>query len=395
MTLPNTGISTSLVRSTIGAATNDVGSLCTHPNINKWSKWKPVLFNSVNGLTVANLQSANFGLQPSASSTSYASVVSLKWGYNRPAGGASSPYRLGDFRNYNHTAMAICQAPSKIEVNLSVSNNLRSMLSINMGGSDHLIGLNDFSGLLGSLYYCVVLTTSGGTWIVTADANLGNGGSSIDKLLPVAARLEGTTGTVYHVLATTTVSGFTAIGSAPANIYYSLPSADNQNNTSAYEVMTSPVLGDTDVTWGVKGISEYMTGIPDNINTYLGIDKPPFPTTGNIYIKYRMKNVGSNNGIFEGGNLFIEANPTYFGANTNKFKAYMYDMSGNIISSIVIAPNQEVDFVIGASSVLNRNGTVVATPTPDTEIYSNIGIYKSVSGSYSLVTGIGLSFIAQ
>ena len=111
MALPNTGISTSLVRSTIGAATNDVGSLCTHPNINKWSKWKPVSFNSVNGLTVANLQSANFGLQPSASSTSYASVVSLKWGYNRPAGGASSPYRLGDFRNYNHTAMAICQAP--------------------------------------------------------------------------------------------------------------------------------------------------------------------------------------------------------------------------------------------------------------------------------------------
>lgn len=395
MALPNSNITTSLVKTTIGASTNNVGALCTHPKINKWSKWKPVSFNSVNGLTVANLQSVNFGLVPPPSNTSYASVVSGKWSYQRPAGGSSSPYRLGDFRNYNHEAMAICQAPSKIEVNLSVSNRLRSMLSINIGGSDHLIGLNDFSGLLGSLYYCVVLTTSGGTWIVTADANLGNGGNFIDKLLPVQARLEGTTGTVYHVLATTSISSFTAIGSAPQNTYYSLPSADNQNNTSTYEVMTSPVLGDTDVTWGVKGISEYITGIPDNIDTYLGIDKPPFPTTGNIYLKYRIKNIGTNNGIFEGGNLFIEANPTYFGANTNKFQAYMYDMGGNIISSIVIAPNQEIDFVIGATNVLNRNGTVVATPAYGTEMYSNIGIYKSVSGSYSFVTGIGLSFIAQ
>ena len=108
-----------------------------------------------------------------------------------------------------------------------------------------------------------------------------------------------------------------------------------------------------------------------------------------------MKNIGSNNGIFEGGNLSIEANPTYFGANTNKFQAYMYDTGGNMITSIVIAPNQDVDFVIGAPNVLNRNGVVVAMPTPGAETYSNVGIYKNVSGSYSFVTGIGLSFIAQ
>ena len=38
MALPLTGVSVSLVRSTLGASTNDVGLLCTHPNINRWSK---------------------------------------------------------------------------------------------------------------------------------------------------------------------------------------------------------------------------------------------------------------------------------------------------------------------------------------------------------------------
>lgn len=94
--LPNTGISTSLVRSTIGAATNDVGSLCTHPNINKWSKWKPVRSNKVTGLTVTDIENLSSGL----SRLDMYEVVYLK-----PTGGASSPYRLGDFRNYNHAAI--------------------------------------------------------------------------------------------------------------------------------------------------------------------------------------------------------------------------------------------------------------------------------------------------
>ena len=63
--------------------------------------------------------------------------------------------------NYYNDAMAICQAPSEIKVNIQISNNFRSMLQVNIGGSDYQIGLNDFSGVLGSLYYCAVLVTSG------------------------------------------------------------------------------------------------------------------------------------------------------------------------------------------------------------------------------------------
>ena len=95
MALPTTGISTSLVANTIGAGSNDVGTLCTHPNINKWSKWKPVRSNKVTGLTVTDIENLSSGL----SRLDMYEVVYLK-----PTGDASSPYRLGDFRNYNHSA---------------------------------------------------------------------------------------------------------------------------------------------------------------------------------------------------------------------------------------------------------------------------------------------------
>ena len=47
MALPDSNISVAMVKAELGASTNNVGQLCIHPNINKWSKWKPVSFNKV------------------------------------------------------------------------------------------------------------------------------------------------------------------------------------------------------------------------------------------------------------------------------------------------------------------------------------------------------------
>lgn len=100
-----------MVASAIGAATNDVGQLCSHPNVNMWSKWKPVRFNSVNPITQANLEAVNYGI----AWNSYASIEAVKLAYenredvlnyNKPRGGLyNEPYRLGDFRNYEHSAI--------------------------------------------------------------------------------------------------------------------------------------------------------------------------------------------------------------------------------------------------------------------------------------------------
>lgn len=96
MALSSSNISTNVVKSAIGAGSNDVGTLCTHPNINKWSKWKPVRSSKVDGLTVTDMENLSSGL-------SRTDMYTVK--YLKPTGGATSPYRIGDFRNYNHAAI--------------------------------------------------------------------------------------------------------------------------------------------------------------------------------------------------------------------------------------------------------------------------------------------------
>ena len=111
MALPNTNISVAMVKAELGAATNDVGQLCIHPNVNKWSKWKPVRHQSVEGMTEAKLSEANYGLgvfrgSPPLTLSEFCNSLRLNDGviYYPPQGGNLSPFRLGDFRNYNKDA---------------------------------------------------------------------------------------------------------------------------------------------------------------------------------------------------------------------------------------------------------------------------------------------------
>lgn len=115
MALPNDKISTTLVGQTLGSGSRDVGTLCTHPNINKWSRWKPVRHNSITPITEAQLQSTNYGLMAQEAPSIVTHVFGttpapsmydpLQWVYLKPTGGLPSPYRLGDFRNYNNQAI--------------------------------------------------------------------------------------------------------------------------------------------------------------------------------------------------------------------------------------------------------------------------------------------------
>ena len=101
MALGTTGISATLVANTIGVGSNDVGTLCTSNKINKWSKKKPVSYQTSSSLTDAQLKETNYGFNIT-SNTNLDSPTG--WSYVRPTGGMTSPYRLGDFRGYNHEA---------------------------------------------------------------------------------------------------------------------------------------------------------------------------------------------------------------------------------------------------------------------------------------------------
>ena len=110
MALPTSNISVAMVKAELGASTNDVGRLCTHPNINKWSKYKPVAIESVSGSNSGEFATPLYGLKapifPSLQLALYHYIAfdGAEWEYIRPLSKPQYPARLGDFRGYEHTA---------------------------------------------------------------------------------------------------------------------------------------------------------------------------------------------------------------------------------------------------------------------------------------------------
>jgi hypothetical protein len=103
MALPNSNISVAMVKAELGAATNDVGQLCIHANVNKWSKRKPVNHSSVEPLTEAQFATLKYGINIfELSSTVGPTYNTRNWTYNKPT--TLSPKRLTDFSQYEHNA---------------------------------------------------------------------------------------------------------------------------------------------------------------------------------------------------------------------------------------------------------------------------------------------------
>ncbi len=193
MALPNTGITTSMVAQAIGVGSNDVGTLCKSNKINKWSKWKPISLAEVTPITIDDLKNSNFGLNiPYFSSLgnintedSFLYVLKNKtfsWNYIKPSGGSTSPYRLGDFRNYNHSAVipiVSSDSYSAFIYNNSISFDLDMSV---VYPNDYNICLQDFK--IGDVefidfYLGVLLYNSNGYMIGTSSSKM-NSSTSIN-----------------------------------------------------------------------------------------------------------------------------------------------------------------------------------------------------------------------
>ena len=62
MALGTTNITTTLVGNTLGVASRDVGVLCSSSLINKWSKNKPVRYNTTSAITDSQRKEVYYGL---------------------------------------------------------------------------------------------------------------------------------------------------------------------------------------------------------------------------------------------------------------------------------------------------------------------------------------------
>jgi len=160
MSIGSTNISTTLVGNTIGVGSHNIGLLCISENVNKWDKYKPVSYPTITGITLAQIQSVNYGLTiPSTDSNSDGLLLST-FIYNKPFGGATSPYRLGDFRGYNHQAIQ----PYSLQIPVSITTGqggLQVKIIDSNVASDN-VSLTDLFGVK-YLGVCIQKTTDLGT----------------------------------------------------------------------------------------------------------------------------------------------------------------------------------------------------------------------------------------
>jgi len=160
MALQETGVNSTIVKEALGAGSHKWSVLCKHANINKWSKWKPVRFNKEEPLVANDIRGVKAGLSiPSQTSetammSAYRGDPIQQWIYLKPRGGnnnPSEPYRIGDFRNYEHGAQRFYDViiPDKIfTTTLGVALNMTSTNAYWINWSDLQLESNYFGILV-------------------------------------------------------------------------------------------------------------------------------------------------------------------------------------------------------------------------------------------------------
>ena len=179
--------------------------------INDNSRRKPVDYTVMFDMTDADYYACDWGY----TITTYSNYTEMKnavkngatWAYNRPRGGASSPYRLGDFRGYDTEA----QVPFKMEApngdGATIGGSLRLLLHEDL---TDIVKWAKFSGYQGTnIQYlnCGIYISENGYYFPFTDTNQGLSMNDLDweKLsitIPSNIFSTGKTYTAYLVLTT-------------------------------------------------------------------------------------------------------------------------------------------------------------------------------------------------
>lgn len=240
------------VNTVLGTSHTDLGLLCKDSHINMWAKYKPVKHSATGLLTDAQRKNVNYGIKNipvwtgngavnkmgnfwfgyDTSSTNYpvCGLLTDYWTYERPTGGASSPYRLADFvknsgntYGYKHDVVAPIGACTLSSIKISATGSITIPFSGNGSGQTDgytvplgdLTGDGAYTGLFETLYMSVMIhKKSTNTYYVgSRDDNWGTDMStSVTKTVPTAAVGTGLVGTceVFPFLST---KKFTALTS--------------------------------------------------------------------------------------------------------------------------------------------------------------------------------------
>lgn len=264
-------IGVATVANVLGSGNAQIGALCVHQNINKWSRFKPFRSTAkgytTKALREAALQAVNFGL----SCTPYQPATGLdlltwlevtqNWDYNKPRGYTYTEFcRLEDFEGYAHTEIAPMQGNGTIVFQRHVSTR-QITLGYTLSGGDDGIGISELSAL--SNYYAGMIFRRSGSstrYIITSGTTIGNEGMSftLSNSAPFNADFDWEYNVICSSVPFTTITAFTdstAISNTPS--FLPAPFASISDST-----------GDLIVYYPASTIDIEIVPLIDNANTY-------------------------------------------------------------------------------------------------------------------------------
>ena len=139
------------VKSVLGESSNDLATLCKSENIKMWSKNKPIKHNCLFKPTDAQKKEVNYGISnipyyrllgkmtqdvingsmQNATNISTLDTSIEPWHYQKPIGGYTSPYRLGDFDGYFANAESPIGTITETEIESSLSGKVSVVFNKN------------------------------------------------------------------------------------------------------------------------------------------------------------------------------------------------------------------------------------------------------------------------
>lgn len=369
--LPTTNITTTLVSNALGENTHNVGNLCVSSKINMYSKYKPVRFPHE---TTDGYPNWWKGPGPTNQFASFSITTNIHpktasqgtWIYNKPRGnkapsGVIEPFRLADFRGYDHLATPVIYHTNyNINVDITNGNYVYLYCHILTDASGGGLDIMDFSGYspdLPNCYFAVYVEGPSGTtpFVVT----------SIDKLTSITdgaeviftVDKEGTY-TVYPCICNTKILQTDNWGNE-LGMYYALC----PNNTyptpivvTVKESIKFPVsIEATHIAGGYTlnsanfyPVDNYLTG--NSANKY-------FRTNSNIILKCNAINTTlTGNTIWLSSDIEIWF--TDWDGNFKKLNGIiMYNSNKQIITSLTVQPNKtEVIYFFCPEAIMPSSG---------------------------------------
>ena len=219
------------IKIALGVWDNRLSVLCKSPQINMWSKNKPMdypaLFSNNNGIGINN----KYGLfaQKTDNCVYLNQVYNYGlngWSYEKPYGGVLSPYRMGDFDGYYSGAIPFVDSFTSttqrilVEGNRYIGYSIHILRESEVNLSYRLSQLFLSSFELGDYYFGVCLIGATATYRATSSTTISNTTNTVDFYLPSSIPLGVYTAYPFVSKYSLTQNGADITG----NEFYSLPS---------------------------------------------------------------------------------------------------------------------------------------------------------------------------